>query len=162
MLCAPYWLFYGIQRLLTLAILNSLVYLGSCFNVEGTIYGKFESGYLVSVQVGSEVLNGVLYHPEEQAPSSNAIVPKKRGRRSTKKIKDPNLPKPKWSGYTFYYVEKLPMFRSLYPTKRREFTKMIVESWRNLSRQEKRVTTLKFNHFVFCNVKIHRILRMIN
>ncbi|XP_065846897.1 high mobility group B protein 9-like [Euphorbia lathyris] len=31
----------------------------------GTIDGKFDFGYLVSVQVGSEVLSGVLYHQPE-------------------------------------------------------------------------------------------------
>ncbi|KAK6774164.1 hypothetical protein RDI58_029403 [Solanum bulbocastanum] len=31
-----------------------------------TIYDKFDFGYLGSVKVGSEVLNGVIYHPKEQ------------------------------------------------------------------------------------------------
>ncbi|KAA8528789.1 hypothetical protein F0562_036144 [Nyssa sinensis] len=43
-----------------------------CFQANGTIDGKFDCGYLVSVQLGSEILNGVLYHPEQ--PSSSMLT----------------------------------------------------------------------------------------
>ncbi|KAJ6411946.1 hypothetical protein OIU84_005083 [Salix udensis] len=52
----------------------------SSFSAKGTIEGKFDCGYLVSVQLGSEVLHGVLYHPDQQDLSKStqydgAIVP---------------------------------------------------------------------------------------
>ncbi|MED6160418.1 High mobility group B protein 9 [Stylosanthes scabra] len=119
----------------------------------GTIEGKIECGYLVSVKVGSEVLRGVLYHPEELVPpptvpqSSNAIVPygyKPRhsgGRRRRNKRKwDPNYPKPNRSGYNFFFAEKHYKLKSLYPNREREFTKMIGQSWNSLSPEERMVS----------------------
>ncbi|XP_059286474.1 high mobility group B protein 9 [Lycium ferocissimum] len=126
-----------------------------CFQAEGTIDAKFDCGYLVSIKMGSEVLNGVLYHPQQPASSSssklpaqtcNAIVPYNSpphhhsGRRNRRrKGGDPNRPKPNRSGYNFYFAEKHAMLKSLYPNKEREFTKMIGESWNNLSPEEKTV-----------------------
>ncbi|KAI9104183.1 hypothetical protein K1719_023019 [Acacia pycnantha] len=40
--------------------------------VKGMIEGKFDCGYLVSVKVGTEVLRGVLYHPQQWG--GNAMV----------------------------------------------------------------------------------------
>ncbi|OMO75452.1 hypothetical protein COLO4_26067 [Corchorus olitorius] len=51
--------------------------------VIGTIDGKFDCGYLISVRLGSEVLSGVLYHPEKPGPSvsgpeyNKALVPER-------------------------------------------------------------------------------------
>ncbi|KAJ8539587.1 hypothetical protein K7X08_013839 [Anisodus acutangulus] len=125
-----------------------------CFQAEGTIDAKFDCGYLVSLKMGSEVLNGVLYHPNQQAPSSsnlaaqscNAIVPYNpplhhhSGRRNRRRRGgDPNRPKPNRSGYNFFFAEKHSKLKSLYPHREREFTKMIGESWNNLSPEEKMV-----------------------
>ncbi|KAK6939278.1 ARID DNA-binding domain [Dillenia turbinata] len=126
----------------------------SCFYAVGTIDGKFDCGYLVSVKVGSEILNGVLYHPERDIPSTSAhhslataLVPytpkpghsrrrrrKRRGRRG-----DPSYPKPNRSGYNFFFAEKHSKLKALYPDREREFTKMIGESWSNLSQEERMV-----------------------
>ncbi|KAK6773039.1 hypothetical protein RDI58_028277 [Solanum bulbocastanum] len=110
---APDCSFYVIQRLLTLFVLNSLVYLESKgLQVEGTIYGKTDSGYLVCVKVGSELCNGVIYHPKEQASSCNAIVLDNlqphhySGQRMRRKERDLNLPKPRWNDYNFFYAKK--------------------------------------------------------
>ncbi|XP_019173686.1 PREDICTED: high mobility group B protein 9 isoform X2 [Ipomoea nil] len=122
----------------------------SCFQATGTIDGKFECGYLVSMKLGSEVLNGVLYH---QSPSCTAIVPyvappqtqTPRTRRRRKKKGsggDPFRPKPNRSGYNFFFAEKHSVLKSLYPTREREFTKMIGESWNNLS-AEQRVVSIR-------------------
>ncbi|XP_022975458.1 high mobility group B protein 9 isoform X1 [Cucurbita maxima] len=126
--------------------------------VTGTIDGKFDCGYLVSVKLGSEVLRGVLYHPEEPTPSdlrpqpTNAIVPYtgtrhrhsgRRHRRSRRKG-DPNHPKPNRSGYNFFFAEKHYKLKSLYPNREREFTKMIGESWNNLSPEERMVCVPSF------------------
>ncbi|KAK8678341.1 hypothetical protein V6N13_143845 [Hibiscus sabdariffa] len=77
--------------------------------VTGTIEGKFDCGYLISVRLGSEVLSGVIYHPEKHPASecSNAIVPCKhirsgrqsgRRRRRRRRAEDPSHPKPNRSG----------------------------------------------------------------
>ncbi|GKV42903.1 hypothetical protein SLEP1_g50263 [Rubroshorea leprosula] len=125
----------------------------SCFSAVGTIEGKFDCGYLVSVKLGSEVLNGVLYHPDQTGPStsapqySSAIVPYKhshkdhhtRKRRRSRRSGDPSHPKPNRSGYNFFFAEKHYKLKSLYPNREREFTKMIGESWNQLSPEERMV-----------------------
>ncbi|KAF7829518.1 high mobility group B protein 9 [Senna tora] len=126
-----------------------------CYNkVNGTIEGKFDCGYLISVKVGSEVLKGVLYHPQQsetdgasvsQCNSGNAIVPynaksRRLGRRRRNKRRwDPNYPKPNRSGYNFFFAEKHYKLKSLYPNREREFTKMIGQSWSSLSPEERMV-----------------------
>ncbi|KAF5455703.1 hypothetical protein F2P56_025253 [Juglans regia] len=124
----------------------------SCFSATGTIEGKFDCGYLVSVKLGSETLRGVLYHPEQpdssvSVPESNsAIVPythspchSSRRRRRSRRRGDPNYPKPNRSGYNFFFAEKHYKLKALYPNREREFTKMIGESWSNLSPEERMV-----------------------
>ncbi|XP_057468820.1 high mobility group B protein 9-like isoform X1 [Actinidia eriantha] len=121
----------------------------------GTIDGKFDCGYLVSVKVGSEILKGVLYYPNQPDPSIStnqactAIVPytpmpchsNKRNRRRRRKRRggDPSRPKPNRSGYNFFFAEKHSMLKSLYPEREREFTKMIGESWSSLNQEERMV-----------------------
>ncbi|MCD7458416.1 hypothetical protein HAX54_038104 [Datura stramonium] len=103
-----------------------------CFQAEGTIDGKFDCGYFVSIKMGSEVLNGVLYQPNQQAPSSssklatqscNAVVPfnsppphHHSGRRNRRrKHGNPNRLKPNRSGYNFFFAQKHSVLKSLYP-----------------------------------------------
>ncbi|EXB88223.1 High mobility group B protein 9 [Morus notabilis] len=119
----------------------------------GTIEGKFDCGYLVTVKLGSEILSGVLYHPEDEGPStpvsvpqcSNALVPytgkprHSRRKRRSKRRGDPNYPKPNRSGYNFFFAEKHYKLKALFPNREREFTKMIGESWSNLSPEERMV-----------------------
>lgn len=121
----------------------------------GTIEAKFDCGYLVTVKLGSEILSGVLYHPEDEGPStqvsapvpqcSNALVPytgkprHSRRKRKSKRRGDPNYPKPNRSGYNFFFAEKHYKLKSLFPNREREFTKMIGESWSNLSPEERMV-----------------------
>lgn len=126
----------------------------SCLLGTGTIEGKFDCGYIVSVKLGSEVLKGVLYHPEQQlvpgSPSvlqhDSAIVPfdrksrrSSRRRRRNKRKWDPNYPKPNRSGYNFFFAEKHYKLKELYPNREREFTKMIGQSWNSLSPEERMV-----------------------
>ncbi|KAK9270334.1 hypothetical protein L1049_025913 [Liquidambar formosana] len=115
----------------------------------GTIDAKFDCGYLVSVKLGSEILNGVLYHPEQPGSStsiiqpSTAIIPythkhNRSGRRSRRRRGgDPSRPKPNRSGYNFFFADKHSVLKSLYPDREREFTKMIGESWTNLGPEER-------------------------
>ncbi|XVE69657.1 hypothetical protein DITRI_Ditri10aG0008200 [Diplodiscus trichospermus] len=121
--------------------------------VTGTIDGKFDCGYLISVRLGSEVLSGILYHPEQPAYSAstpkytNTLVPYKcqpnsrhpgrRRRRRSRRAGDPSYPKANRSGYNFFFAEKRCKLKSLYPNREREFTKMIGESWSNLSLEER-------------------------
>lgn len=128
----------------------------SCVLGKGTIEGKFDCGYIVSVKLGSEVLRGVLYHPEKvvasspsQHGSTTAILPFNHksygsgGRRRRRKRKwDPNYPKPNRSGYNFFFAEEHYKLKQLYPNREREFTKMIGQSWNCLSPEE-RVVILK-------------------
>ncbi|KAK2974866.1 hypothetical protein RJ640_020781 [Escallonia rubra] len=123
----------------------------SCFKATGTIDGKFDCGYLVSVKVGTEILNGVLYHPEQPCVSMStmqpctALVPYNSkphlaGRKRRRRRKgDPSRPKPNRSGYNFFFAEKHSKLKSLYPHREREFTKMIGESWNNLNQEERLV-----------------------
>ncbi|KAG5246548.1 high mobility group protein [Salix suchowensis] len=121
----------------------------SSFSANGTIEGKFDCGYLVSVQLGSEVLHGVLYHPDQQGLSKStqydgAIVPytpgrRRRRRRRGRRSGDPSYPKPNRSGYNFFFAEKHYKLKSLYPNREREFTKMIGQSWSSLSAEERMV-----------------------
>ncbi|XVF63593.1 hypothetical protein PTKIN_Ptkin09bG0099300 [Pterospermum kingtungense] len=125
-------------------------------DVVGTIDGKFDCGYLISARLGSEVLSGVLYHPEQPGPSAstseyaNALVPykrvrgsghsgRRRRRRRSRNAGDPSYPKPNRSGYNFFFAEKHYKLKSLYPNREREFTKMIGESWSSLSPDERMV-----------------------
>ncbi|XP_057974317.1 high mobility group B protein 9 isoform X2 [Malania oleifera] len=116
----------------------------------GTIDGKFDCGYLVCVKLGSEVLNGVLYHPEQPVSSASAvqacsaIVPyppkaRRTARRSRRRGGDPDRPKPNRSGYNFFFAEKHSVLKAQFPDREREFTKMIGQSWNNLSQEERMV-----------------------
>ncbi|GFP98246.1 high mobility group b protein 9 [Phtheirospermum japonicum] len=122
------------------------------FQAIGTIDGKFDCGYLVSVKLGNETLNGVLYHPGYPGssasipPTRSAIVPSYApqfhlpGRRNRRRRGgDPSRPKPNRSGYNFFFAEKHSMLKSLYPNREREFTKMIGVAWNHLSPEEREV-----------------------
>ncbi|XP_024456935.1 high mobility group B protein 9 isoform X2 [Populus trichocarpa] len=97
----------------------------------------------------SEVLHGVLYHPDQQDLSNSipqydgAIVPytpnRRRRRRRSRRSGDPSYPKPNRSGYNFFFAEKHYKLKSLYPNREREFTKMIGQSWSSLSAEERMV-----------------------
>lgn len=81
---------------------------GPCGMVmNGVIKGKFENGYIITANYGSDVLKGFLYHvqPNEQqkpATKSAACIQKKR----SKKAKDPLRPKAHRSGYNFFFAEQ--------------------------------------------------------
>ncbi|XP_073128284.1 high mobility group B protein 9 [Henckelia pumila] len=131
----------------------------SSFQAIGTIDGKFDCGYLVSIKVGEETLNGVLYHiPSCHVGDHSALIPrpcnaiirytpqlhqtglrKERRRRRRRRGGDPGRPKPNRSGYNFFFAERHSHLKSLYPNKEREFTKMIGESWNKLSSEERMI-----------------------
>ncbi|XVF29131.1 hypothetical protein REPUB_Repub15cG0093100 [Reevesia pubescens] len=124
--------------------------------VIGVIDGKFESGYLVTVTIGSEKLKGVLYQaPQGTAPqvppqygvfaskSDNAHassgVQRRRRKKSEIKRRDPAHPKPNRSGYNFFFAEQHARLKPLHPGKDREISRMIGELWNKLTESEKTV-----------------------
>ncbi|KAL3329291.1 hypothetical protein AABB24_036407 [Solanum stoloniferum] len=125
--------------------------------VSGFIDGKFESGYLITVKIGSEDLKGVLYqvpmnqmHQELQnqnlpayntrkEASTPGVVRRKRRKKNEIKKRDPAHPKPNRSGYNFFFAEQHAHLKPLYPGKDREISRMIGELWNNLNVPEKMV-----------------------
>ncbi|XP_024541876.1 high mobility group B protein 9-like isoform X2 [Selaginella moellendorffii] len=125
--------------------------------VTGSIVGKFEHGYLVSVTVGSEALKGVLYNvpPGEyvpqftttsKLPTSNGAqlsecvnadgeLRRKRRRRLGLRKKDPNAPKLNRSAYNFFFAEQRARIRLLQPN--REISRMIGDSWSKLTDEQR-------------------------
>lgn len=125
--------------------------------VIGVIDGKFESGYLVTVTIGSEKLKGVLYqapqYPIHQVPSSYNVINnnnatahavsgvqrRRRRKKSEIKRRDPAHPKPNRSGYNFFFAEQHARLKPLHPGKDREISRMIGELWNKLKESEKAV-----------------------
>ncbi|XP_072976532.1 high mobility group B protein 9 [Typha angustifolia] len=125
------------------------------FTVSGSIDGKFEHGYLVTVKIGSETLRGVLYHVHQPigvgsasvavasggttGPSNGGTNHLRRRRKRGWRHRDPAHPKPNRSAYNFFFAEKHSKLKALYPHREREFSKMIGESWNKLSEEERMV-----------------------
>jgi hypothetical protein len=117
--------------------------------VSGTIDGKFESGYLVTVNVGSETLQGVLYHtpaPGGHSCYSNnndvsAAVPHQRKRkRHQLALKDSSSrPKANREGYNIFFGEQYARLKPLYHGQEKAITNKIVLLWSRLTDDEKRV-----------------------
>ncbi|RDX71867.1 High mobility group B protein 15, partial [Mucuna pruriens] len=123
--------------------------------VIGVIDGKFESGYLVTVTIGSEKLKGVLYqapqnsvlpasHHSALANNNNAsaslgVHRRRRRKKSEIKRRDPAHPKPNRSGYNFFFAEQHARLKLLHHGKDREISRMIGELWTKLKESEKTV-----------------------
>ncbi|KAJ1385815.1 High mobility group box domain [Sesbania bispinosa] len=123
--------------------------------VMGVIDGKFESGYLVTVTIGTEKLKGVLYqapqnpvlpasHHSGLASNNNAstslgVHRRRRRKKSEIKRRDPAHPKPNRSGYNFFFAEQHARLKPLHQGKDREISRMIGELWNKLKESEKAV-----------------------
>ncbi|CAL0304928.1 unnamed protein product [Lupinus luteus] len=125
--------------------------------VIGVIEGKFESGYLVTVSMGFETLNGVLYEipqipavPSSQchtlmanknkvASASLGVHRRRRRKKSEIKRRDPSHPKPNRSGYNFFFAEQHARLKPLHQAKDREISRIIGELWNKLKEPEKLV-----------------------
>lgn len=124
--------------------------------VVGVIDGKFESGYLVTVTIGSEKLKGVLYQTPQSAAGkmpqqfnfsinnnnvagSSGIQRRRRRKKSEIKRRDPAHPKPNRSGYNFFFAEQHARLKPLHPGKDREISRMIGELWNKLNESERTV-----------------------
>ncbi|PSR95238.1 High mobility group B protein [Actinidia chinensis var. chinensis] len=111
-------------------------------SVTGTIDGKFDNGYLITVNLGSETLNGVLYHtPVSQYSSqnsNNSAVPPHRNHKSYQlALTDPSRPKAHRSGYNFFFSEHYNRLKPLYHGQEKEITKKIGVLWSRLTDDEK-------------------------
>eukprot|EP00252_Welwitschia_mirabilis_P011692 TRINITY_DN26054_c0_g1_i1.p1 TRINITY_DN26054_c0_g1~~TRINITY_DN26054_c0_g1_i1.p1 ORF type:complete len:376 (-),score=83.15 TRINITY_DN26054_c0_g1_i1:291-1418(-) len=123
--------------------------------VTGSIDGKFDHGYLITVMVGTRKMKGVLYHilPNNTRPqgasvsnfSLNANIDAfnfgsrsgRRRRRKERSKKDPNAPRQNRSGYTFFFAELRTKLKSGTRYKNREISKMIGDLWNQLPEEEK-------------------------
>ncbi|KAL4561120.1 hypothetical protein LXL04_033282 [Taraxacum kok-saghyz] len=124
------------------------------FPVIGIIDGKFESGYLCTVRIGGEQLQGVLFqstaHYSYQATQTqittgianrppSTTVRRRRRKKSEMKKRDPAHPKPNRSGYNFFFAEQHARLKPLHPGKDRDISRMIGELWNNLTESNKAV-----------------------
>ena len=139
--------------------------------VIGVIDGKFDSGYLVTVTIGTEKLKGVLYQApqnlisqmpqgthqytassnrnENVAPVGTPGVHRRRRRKKSEiKRRDPAHPKPNRSGYNFFFAEQHARLKPLHPGKDREISRMIGELWNKLKESEKVVRTISDQVFL--------------
>ncbi|PIN25123.1 HMG box-containing protein [Handroanthus impetiginosus] len=112
--------------------------------VTGTIDGKFDYGYLVTVNIGAENLKGVLYHtPMEQNASQSLSTYGDSANRSRRKqqmaFRDPSHPKPNRSGYTFFFAEQYHRLRPLHHGQEKTISKKIGQLWSRLTEAEKQV-----------------------
>ncbi|KAM1204893.1 hypothetical protein ACFX13_005877 [Malus domestica] len=116
------------------------VQLGS--SIMGTIDGKFDSGYVVTVNLGSDELKGVLYHAPTATYVSQSFsdMPTRRNRkRSRLALRDPSRPKSNRSGYNFFFAEHYARLKPLYYGQERAISKKIGYLWNNLTEAEKQV-----------------------
>jgi hypothetical protein len=145
-------------------VLSAMASSSAGSSVVGVIDGKFDSGYLVTVTIGSEKLKGVLY----QAPQ-NAVLPtshhsasannnnvtasvgvhrRRRRKKSEMKKRDPAHPKPNRSGYNFFFAEQHARLKPLNQGRDREISRTIGELWNKLNDSEKAVWNLFNTSFI--------------
>ncbi|XP_015696443.2 high mobility group B protein 9-like [Oryza brachyantha] len=133
------------------------------FSVTGSIDGKFEHGYFVTVKIAGETLRGVLYRVVEPPPPpppppasappataplfsalpppppSNGGAPSRSRRRRGRRQRDPAQPKPSRSGYNLFFKEKHPELKAIHPHRERDYSKMIGDAWNHLAADDKMV-----------------------
>ncbi|KAL3503693.1 hypothetical protein ACH5RR_038142 [Cinchona calisaya] len=111
--------------------------------VTGTIDSKCDYGYLISVDLGSEKLKGVLYHipevPQMSQRSNTQSGHTRRRRRKRQLALDPYRPKPNRSGYNFFFAEHYNRLKPSYHGQERAISKRIGDLWGRLSEDEKQV-----------------------
>uniref|UniRef100_A0A1J3G1M6 High mobility group B protein 10 n=2 Tax=Noccaea caerulescens TaxID=107243 RepID=A0A1J3G1M6_NOCCA len=119
-------------------------------SVHGFIDGKFESGYLVTMKIGSQELKGVLYHMaktpsqpqqtmETPASATGPSSQRRHKKRSKLALVDSQKPKCHRSGYNFFFAEQYARLKPEYHGQERSITKKIGHMWSNLTESEKQV-----------------------
>ncbi|XP_043700176.1 high mobility group B protein 10-like [Telopea speciosissima] len=110
--------------------------------VSGIIDGKFDHGYLVTVNFGSDKLRGVLYHiPDElQVPRSSitsTVSNRPNRKRSQMALKDPPRPKLNRSAYNFFFAEHYTRLKPSHHGQEKVISKKIGHLWSKLTEDEK-------------------------
>lgn len=153
------WKYSCIKNLFFFYAVGPVEQLGSL--VSGSIDLKFDGGYIVSVNLGSAELKGVLYHiPINESRSSyTASMPSSQNRkRSRLGLRDPSRPKSNRSGYNFFFAEHYTKLKPSYSGQERAISKRIGYLWNHLTEAERQVqiqTFLPSDHVCFsplCNV----------
>ncbi|XP_038689280.1 high mobility group B protein 10 isoform X2 [Tripterygium wilfordii] len=120
---------------------NQTLQIGS--SVAGIIDGKFDNGYLVTVDLGSIKLRGVLYHFPSAASHvsgssyTSAASSRRRRKRSWLALRDPSHPKSNRSGYNFFFAEHYARLKPMHHGQERVISKKIGVLWNNLTDAEK-------------------------
>lgn len=139
---------------------------------QGAIKGKFDQGYLVTVTVGTEKLQGVLYHvpPAQRTSLQHTDVPnygetagaeamktnlraagdpkaggswRKRPRKEEILKRDPNAPRPNRTGYNFFFAEQCSKYKALHPgVSGLELSRILGHAWNTLTEHEKLVSAV--------------------
>lgn len=117
--------------------------------VTGTIDNRFEHGYLVSVEMGSEKLSGFLYHiPSEASVGShgshnNNMYQYQLALREA----SPDLEAVDTSGYDVFFTEHYVRLKPLYHGQENVIRKRIQVLWNTLTEEEKQVKIKKLSTF---------------
>ncbi|KAL0886724.1 hypothetical protein Bca101_010707 [Brassica carinata] len=109
---------------------NQVLLTGS--RIEGIIHGKFDSGYFVTIKMGSQELKGVLYHPSPETPRRC----KKKAKLSHGGSLRPKFPR---SGYNFFFSEEYKRLKAAYAGQERSLIKEIGNKWTNLSPSDREI-----------------------
>ncbi|KAG2401001.1 hypothetical protein LR48_Vigan02g271300 [Vigna angularis] len=104
-------------------------------SVIGVIDGKFESGYIVTVRMGSETLKGILY----EVPQHTPLPTSHRSKKSDTKKKVPVHPKHSRNGYNFFYAEQHATLKALHQGKEGQIPRMIGQLWSKLKVSQKMI-----------------------
>ncbi|KAG7954065.1 hypothetical protein I3843_12G141300 [Carya illinoinensis] len=110
--------------------------------VTGTIDGKFDNGYLVAVNLGTDKLKGVLYHIPQHVPKDSyfsANPTRGNQKRSKLALCDPSWPKSNRSGYNLFFAEHYARLKPLYHGQEKDIGKKIGFLWSNLTEAGKQV-----------------------
>ena len=111
-------------------------------SVHGTIDGKFDDGYIVTVDLGSEQLKGVLYHVSSNA-SKGSSIGEVHLFQTYKRNQDCHYvlyrPKSNRSGYNFFFAENYARLKPSFCRQERVFCRKIGFMWRNLTDPERQV-----------------------
>ncbi|KAJ0601590.1 putative transcription factor & chromatin remodeling ARID-HMG family [Helianthus annuus] len=106
--------------------------------VTGTIDNRFDQGYLVTVDLGSEKLSGFLYHLPSDSPAPS------HGTHNMYQlaIREPS-PEPDTSGYDVFFTEHYIRLKPLYHGQESIIRKRIQVLWSTLTEEEKQIYQLQ-------------------
>lgn len=140
-----------VWEFLTIFVAGPELQLGT--SVTGYIDGKFDDGYLVTVNLGCDQLKGVLYHIPQafvsQGSNSSDVPPRRRRKRSRLSLHDPSQPKSYRSGYNFFFSEHYALLKPLHYGEEKLICKKIGMLWNNLTDAEKQVCYQTFVSLLF-------------